>query len=92
MITDVGIVQSTDWNEKLIDLDDFGVTLSSVTSLIIGMNATAANNFVYFDDFVLYPSRCLSSPGVSDLSGDCTVEFKDFAIMANKWYNTGMWP
>jgi hypothetical protein len=41
---------------------------------------------VYFDDIRLYSRKCAPEfASVADLSGDCLVDIKDFAILANQW-------
>jgi len=87
------------WQEWNIDLKEFsnaGVNLSSVKKMYIGVgdkNSTTpgGEGMLYFDDFRLYRPRCLPSilKPDNDLSGNCVVDFADFAIMSRQWLNIG---
>jgi len=90
------------WHEWNIDLQDFrdgGVNLTDVNSIAIGFGTEGDEigggyGFVYFDEIVLYPSRCLRMPLVSEgnHNDDCMIDFTDFAIMAENYLAPGMWP
>jgi len=85
---------STAWQQGRIALADFGATLTNVTSLTItvGDGTNAGTGTVYIDDISLYPTRCIIAPTGGDLNGDCTIDFKDLAVMGNNWLDTGIWP
>ncbi len=82
--------QGAEWQVWHIKLSDFaGVNLANVKKFYIGFGnrttpATGGAGTVYFDDIKLYRSRCITPPTV-DLNGDCLVDFKDFAVIANNW-------
>jgi len=95
-------VQSESWRAWDIDLKQFsdeGVSLSNVKKVCIGFgDKTGATTWdgsgqMYFDDFRLYSGRCLNLAGLDlsgDANGDCVVDFKDFAAMAEGWLNDGL--
>jgi hypothetical protein len=87
------------WQEWNIDLKEFsnaGINLSRVKNVYIGVGdkdnpKPGGTGMLYFDDFGLYRPRCLPSllKPVHDLSGNCVVDFADFAIMSQQWLNSG---
>jgi hypothetical protein len=96
------------WHEWNMDLQDFvannaSFDLTNVASITVGVGdgldpspLTPAGQ-VYFDNIRLYPPRCLVSGqwklgSLSDLNGDCVIDFRDFNILANNWLKTGMLP
>lgn len=87
------------WQEWNIDLKEFsnaGINLSRVKKVYIGVGdkdspKPGGTGTLYFDDFRLYRPRCLPlfvKPD-NDLSGNCVVDFADFAIMSQQWLNRG---
>lgn len=87
------------WQEWNIDLKEFsnaGINLSRVKKVYIGVGdkdspQPGGTGMLYFDDFRLYRPRCLPSllKPDNDLSGNCIVDFADFAIMSQQWLNSG---
>jgi len=73
------------WQEVNIDLASFGVSLQSVTSMTIGIGGAGSSGLVYIDDIRLYPSRCIPEKVPGDLTGDCTVDEEDLAVIADNW-------
>jgi len=90
------------WQEWNIDLKEFGnadINLSSIKKMYIGVGDELAPQpggagTLYFDDFRLYRPRCFPSlfKPDNDLSGNCVVDFADFAIMSRQWLNSGTDP
>ncbi|MFZ0034350.1 MAG: hypothetical protein WAK60_05120 [Sedimentisphaerales bacterium] len=77
------------WHEWNIALADFGVDLTNVTDIAIGFDAGAGWGTLYFDDIRLYRPRCVPEGPTGDLNWDCVVNFRDFAVLANEWLDTG---
>ncbi len=86
----------TDYNDnwqtlslQLAELEDNGVDLSNVTTLIIGLGdgvLAGGIGTVFINDIFLYPMRCLSEyADVADVMGDCKVDIEDLAIITNDW-------
>jgi hypothetical protein len=88
-------LQNETWRVWRIDLQDFtGVTLANVKKITVGIGdgvSPAGYGYAYFDDIRLYPARCISAPA-RDLNNDCVIDFRDFALLADGWLETGMWP
>ena len=82
---------SSGWTEWNIDLQQFtGVNLSDVKTITLGVSDLGSNGgsgVVYFDDIRLYPARCIPSLSLQngDFNGDCAVNFKDMAMLAEQW-------
>lgn len=87
------------WDIDLAALADGGVDLSNVSKLTIGIGEGTASgqvgddrDTVFFSQISLCPADC-SNAGQLDLradaNGDCVVDFRDFAIMADSWLNDG---
>jgi hypothetical protein len=107
---DMSDFQSEAWQVWRVRLQDFAdannVDLSNIATVYVGFGdrynhpTLAGRGTVWFDDFRLYPSRCIewdaayggSGMPDSDINEDCVVDFKDFAIAAAMWVETGMWP
>jgi len=93
---DISKQEWIEWNIKLSDFADGGVSLSNVTDLSIGFGERpgyepdGATGTVYFDDIRVYPARCLVkySPA-ADFTGDCAVNWQDLEIIARQWLHTG---
>jgi hypothetical protein len=85
-----------DWIEWNIDLRQFtGVNLSDVKTITLGVSDLGSNGglgTVYFDDIRLYPTRCVSSLALpnGDFNGDCAIDLKDFAMLAQQWLVAGL--
>ncbi|MBN2457162.1 MAG: hypothetical protein JXB29_11615 [Sedimentisphaerales bacterium] len=91
-------VNATDWSVFHVDLTTFSVVdVNSVKKVYVGVgirgNTTimGGRGTLYFDDFELFPSRCLNPPE-QDLNGDCKVDMKDYAGFSGYWLTTGVWP
>jgi hypothetical protein len=81
---------------RVADFADGGVDLTDVSKVYIGFGdrdnpVPGGSGSVYIDDIGLCPGRCSANP-VGDLNGDCVNNFKDLAIMAGGWLDTGIWP
>ncbi|MDD5063222.1 MAG: hypothetical protein PHQ35_00480 [Phycisphaerae bacterium] len=95
---DMNDIRAEEWQEWDIDLQYFAdqdVNLSNVAKIYIGFgDATnpapaTGSGTVYFDDIRLYNRRCVPELFEGDLDCDCVVNFRDFAILANEWLETG---
>jgi len=90
---DMDDIKEPSWHEWNIDLADFGINLSNVTSISIGFGdedneeTPGGAGIVYFDDIRLYPPRCVPSlkKPDSDLDNDCDVDYDDLQIMVSNW-------
>jgi hypothetical protein len=102
MHDDPNAVQINAWRVWQIELQDFvdsnGVDLAKIKQVTIGLGDKVDSgqlpedrDTMYFDDIKLYPSRCINPPAL-DLNHDCVVDFKDFAIVASGWLESGLWP
>jgi len=89
VVSNIG--QTPGWQELHFDLSKFGVDLNSVSNIAINITAVSGGaGTAYIDDIRLNP--CIPGLLDSDLNGDCVVDFKDFAIMADNWHETSLWP
>jgi len=89
-IDDPLIVRNRAWGLVDIDLARFaGVDLAQIKSMTVGVNVLSSVNqpvSVYFDNFRLFPSRCVLGRTLpSDLNGDCVVDDADLAILLDRW-------
>jgi len=82
------------WHIPLSDFNDGGVTLSGITSIILGIGPGAKEigqtvdrfGTVYFDDIRLYPPRCYAAYApTGDFTGDCKVDINDLNVMVVDW-------
>jgi hypothetical protein len=88
-----------EWRIALSEFSDNGVDVSSVKKVTVGTGngtksaqseADADKDFVYIDDIRLCPAGCFNVDQVDlrgDVNGDCKVDLKDLAIMAEGWLN-----
>jgi hypothetical protein len=96
-------VQSEQWQEWDIALEQFagaGVNLAAVKKITIGFGdgtksdqALEDRDVVYIDNVRLCPARCFNVEQVNltgDVNGDCVVDLRDLAIMAEGWLNNGL--
>ncbi len=91
-------LKNEEWQDWYIELQEFadgGVDLTAVKKIAVGLgdrNGTASSGssgFVHFDDIRLYPRRCVTRYGpVGDLDDDCVVDFEDFSIFAEDWFES----
>jgi len=81
-------VTSEEWRAWGLDLDQFsgaGVDLTDIEEFVIGSAGTGAG-YYYFDDIGLYATGCVPEYGpLADMTGDCMVDLKDFAVLADQW-------
>jgi hypothetical protein len=91
---DQNAAQIDTWTEWNIDLADFtGINLADVNSIAIGFGnrnspQAGGSGKMYFDDIVLYRSRCVPDKvtlSEADLNSDCVVDFRDLEIMTDNW-------
>ena len=99
--SDANATLISDWTRWLTDLQDFvdanNVDLTNITKITLGigdgLNASGTGD-VWFDDIRLRRPQCWSQndPSVAegDVNNDCVIDFKDFAELANRWFETGM--
>ena len=89
-------VAKESWHLWRIDLRNVtGVNLGNVTNITIGMRlgTTQPGGYgagrIYFDDIVLYPSRCLQeNKPVADWTGDCVVDLEDLEELSYNWLDS----
>ena len=88
------------WHIALKDFNDGGVTLSSITSISLGIGpgikgggaSTDSFGTVYFDDIRLYPPRCYPDKTLSgDFTGDCVADVCDLRLVVADWCRSGGW-
>jgi len=83
------------WRLWRIDLGLLaGVNLSAVTCYGISLEPPPGGGFgsgtMYFDDFTLYPARCLESRRpAGDIDGDCIVDYADLREITGNWLAHG---
>ncbi len=93
---DANNISSETWHPWRIDLQNLGVNLSNIVKLSIGFNKPSPEypylgiGTVFFDDIILYSSRCLeeNKPDV-DFNDDCIVDFRDLQELTNNWLEKG---
>jgi len=87
------------WHDWYIDLADFGVTLSNVTSIVIGIgneNGSGAHGSgtLYIDDVRLYAPTCVPARSSAAFAlvdyapegaRDCVVNYKELDVMTRDW-------
>jgi hypothetical protein len=79
---DLDALLSPDWTEWNIDMDM--IDGDEVKHITVSLNGDAGK--MYFDDFRLYPSRCIPTlSSVSDLNQDCFVNGKDLHLLLGEW-------
>ena len=86
-ISDTTLLQEPQrWQELLFDLAGFGgVDLTNIAKITLGITpATGESGIIFIDTVRLQPCR---AGGVleADFNGDCTVDYKDFADLVDKW-------
>jgi hypothetical protein len=95
---DPNAAKSETWQAWRIDLQDFtDVNMAGVEQISIGIgngSEPAGSGEAYFDDIALFQSRCLDKPAMDEgnLNGDCVIDLRDFAILADNWLKDGMCP
>ncbi|MCK4294075.1 MAG: LamG domain-containing protein, partial [Planctomycetes bacterium] len=86
---DMADITREQWHQWDIDLASFGVNLSSVTTISIGFDrgTNSVSGLVYFDDILLYSSKCVPSrrKPAGDLNNDCRFDPWDIQILTNNW-------
>jgi hypothetical protein len=89
-------IKRESWQVWRIDLQNLaGVNLSNVTniSIVMCLGTTEPPGYgtgeVYFDDIILYPSRCLEeNRPAADFTGDCAVDLEDLEELSYNWLDT----
>ncbi|MHC4658295.1 MAG: hypothetical protein ACYS83_03845 [Planctomycetota bacterium] len=83
-----------EWQQWDIDLDEFGIDLTAVTSIAIGFgdrtnchDRMGGIGVMLIDDIALYPERCVPkyTPDIHDLNDDCVTDMKDVKIQADDY-------
>ncbi len=98
-LNDLRIARWHEWNIDLATFDACGVKLTDVKHIYLGFDSGNGSGTVYFDSIRLYPPRCILSKRSADfakvdyapagyISGDCVIDFRDFAVLANEWLDT----
>jgi hypothetical protein len=92
----------TAWRLALADFDQ--IDLAHVTSMAIGLRPATTSpqdrgvGTIYIDDITLHPALCLQDRDAAgaeggpaaDLTGDCTVDFRDLQRLGQDWlYDPG---
>jgi hypothetical protein len=103
---DINNLKVESWQEWNIALSSFtsanpSLNLKNISQIIIRFGDPPAGNdgTVYFDDLVLYPTRCVLAERASDIAvadyspsgvvpGDCTVNSEELLEMADTWLST----
>jgi hypothetical protein len=100
-VGDLHFLAEPQWHVCRIALADFNqVNLAHVTSMAIGRRPATTDPLgrgmgtIYLDDIVLRPAVCLQNRDVpdspegrpaADLTGDCTVDYRDLQRLAKDW-------
>ncbi len=88
--SDLMKLQADVWSKVDFDLSDFGIDLSNVSSLTIGLGdpqstEAGGSGTVYIDDIKIYTSRCMPSYGRADVDRDCMVEYPELGAISENW-------
>ena len=96
-------VESEQWNEWTVALEQFSdnaVDLSHIKKITLGFGSGTNSgqvdldsDIVFIDEISLCPARCFNVGMVDlsgDVNGDCRIDFKDIAIMADGWLQDGL--
>ncbi len=94
---DANDIEKEEWQLWRINLQDINdVNFSSIESISIGFRNEPAGEAnwgmgtVYFDDIIVYPSRCLDENRPNaDFNGDCVVDFEDAEELTSNWLDKG---
>jgi peptidoglycan/xylan/chitin deacetylase (PgdA/CDA1 family) len=97
-LNDLRVAAWHEWNIDLKDFNSAGVDLTNVKQVYLGFSGSGSGT-VYFADIRLYQPRCILSKRSVDfakvdyapagcISGDCVIDFRDFAVLANEWLDT----
>jgi hypothetical protein len=98
MLGDVNAVKEDAWQTWDIDTQEFGeqgVDLAHIEKFAVGFGnrddpQPGGSGRVYFDDVILYPSRCVPGrPLLGDVTGDCAVDTRDLSLLSGDWLRTG---
>ncbi len=92
---DIDQTQYSPWLIFNVDITAFGtsVDLTQIKKIRIGIgdrvgSTSTASGQVHIDSIKLYPVRCLSDLVATDLTGDCFIDFEDFAEFALVYMQT----
>jgi rhamnogalacturonyl hydrolase YesR len=89
VVADPNVVRTPAWTELAFPLADFtGIDLNHIGKLSIGIglpegSSPAGQGTIRIDNIRLFPVQCQTVR--EDFSGDCVVNFEDFAILAGQW-------
>ena len=80
-----------DWKIPLADLNSPNVNLKAIKYFYIGFGKRCNNDYIPGGDGnVMFDNIRLEQCGLSaDFTGDCFVNFNDFAIMGEEWHRCG---
>jgi hypothetical protein len=87
-------IRKEEWQQWNIPLSDFtNVNLANVARITIrfgdGVEPVGqGTGTMYFEDIRLYGPTCRPELAPTDIDGDCFVDYKDLALMANDWLDT----
>ena len=91
-VNDIKIEQWQDWNIDLqAFVDDNDVDLNDVSKISIGFGVyggsgtQGTDGVVYFDNILLWASRCIREFAPGDVDGDCEVGIWDLEDMSFEW-------
>jgi len=85
-------VKAASWHQMNFTLADFGVQLTNVTKLTVGViPETGTSGQAYFDLICLYQRRAIGSL-IMDFNGDNVVDSADNAIFVESWLKSTIFP
>jgi len=85
-VNDIKQEQWQEWNILLQNFSDGSVNLADVRQIVIGADNVIGIGVMLFDDIRLYLPRCIPEfRPAADITGDCIVNFKDFAVLGSQW-------
>ena len=90
-------VRKESWQPWSADFQDFSsINLSAVKAIYIGVGDRGAarpsgsTGSILVDDISMCVPSCIDEiDAVGDFTSDCTVNFKDFSVMASEWAHSG---
>jgi hypothetical protein len=93
--SDIQVEEWQEWNVDLTAIADAGADTANIATLSLGFGDRAGNvagteqeGVVYFDDMVLYSTRCVPEQAqalIYDLDDDCDVDMGDVGLQAGNW-------
>jgi hypothetical protein len=91
---DITVESWHEWNIDQAIFDACGVTLTALDNIKVGVGGYArtgqtkkgTSSNVYFDDFEVWPRRCIPKyASIADLTDDCIVDAYDVEVMFDDW-------